>query len=87
MEPPDSFEKGIRLGCGFFFGCFVGFAIALTLLTLNGHILVASCLIGGLVCALAALRYGDRFWLGVARFTTWGPGRCGVTGGGGGRRD
>jgi len=72
VESPDTLEKGIRLGCGFFFGCFVGFIVALEFLIRDGRHILAGCLVGGLFCALAALRYGDRFWLGVAGITRWG---------------
>ena len=72
MEPPDTLEKGMRLGCGFVFGCIVGIGAAIMFLTLSGWHILAGCLVGGGICALAALRYGDRFWLGVSSITTWG---------------
>jgi len=72
VEPPDTLEKGTRLGCGFLFGCFVGFIAALEFLPFKGLAILAGCLVGGLLCAVAALRYGDRFWLGASRVTRWG---------------
>ena len=72
MEPPDRLEKGIRLGCGFVFGCFIGFLVALQFLAWDGLNFGVGVLVGGLVCAFSALRYGDRFWLGLSRFINWG---------------
>jgi hypothetical protein len=72
VEPPDTLEKGVRLGCGFLFGCFAGFLVVVWLLTWKAYYLLAGSLVGGVLFALAALKYGDSFWLGLSRITTVG---------------
>jgi hypothetical protein len=64
METLDRQEKGVRFGCGFLFGCFAVFGMLPNLV--SGRIMAAGCLLGGLLCGYAAMRFGDRFWA-VAR--------------------
>ena len=72
MDPPDALEKVVRLGCGLLFGWFVGLAVALRLLPWHGYYILPVCLVGGVLCAGAALKYGDRFWVGFSRIAKWG---------------
>ena len=67
MEPPDRLEKGIRFGCGFTFGCFVGLGALLTSLW-SAHSLIACIVLAGLLCGYAAMRFGDTFWENVLRW-------------------
>jgi hypothetical protein len=67
MEPPDRLEKGIRFGCGFLFGCVVATGALLTSLW-SGHAVAAGCVLVGLFCGGAAVRFGDRFWENVLRW-------------------
>jgi hypothetical protein len=70
VEPPDRLEKGIRFGCGFLLGCFIAVGALLTSLS-SAHSLAASCMLIGLICGWAALRFGDRFWDHVRRWWIW----------------
>jgi hypothetical protein len=70
VEPPDRLEKGIRFGCGFLFGCFVALGALLTSL-LSAHRVAAYCLVAGLFCGYAALKFGDSFWEHVRRWWVW----------------
>jgi hypothetical protein len=67
MEPPDRLEKGIRFGCGFLFGSLVTVGWLLTSLW-DAHKIIACCLLAGLLCGYAALRFGDTFWENVSRW-------------------
>jgi hypothetical protein len=69
VEPPDTLEKGIRFGCGFFFGCVA--VLAGTLYIGSGHRLVAFCLVIGLLFGLAAMKFGDSFWNWISGWWTW----------------
>lgn len=66
MEPPDRLEKGIRFGCGFFFG-FVVLASSSLVWFWLAHTVVACGLLAGL-CGYVAMKYGDGFWLEVHEF-------------------
>lgn len=70
MEPLDRLEKGIRVGCGFLFGCFVAFGALLTSL-LSVHTVAAGCVLVGLLCGWAALKFGDAFWDNLRRWWIW----------------
>ena len=72
VESPSTLEKAVRFGCGFVFGCFAGLLGVLSLITWKGHYIVAGCALGGLLCGVAAMKYGDRFWLRISRITSWG---------------
>ena len=67
MEPPDRLERGVRFGCGFLFGCFVGVGALLTSLW-KAHYIVACIVAVGLLCGYAALKFGDGFWGNVRRW-------------------
>jgi hypothetical protein len=70
VEPPDTLEKGVRFGCGFLLGCAATFGVLLTSVA-TGRIVLAWCLLGGLVCGYAAMRLGDAFWEGARRWWFW----------------
>jgi hypothetical protein len=70
VEPPDRLEKRIRFGCGFLFGCLVAIGALLTSL-LSAHTVVAGCVLAGLICGYAALKFGDTFWDNVRRWWIW----------------
>ncbi len=72
MKRPDKMESGIRLGCGAVAGLPIGFGISYfwyidhTLLQ-NAIAAVAAAL----VCSIAALFFGDRFWEALSRLVPW----------------
>ena len=62
MERPDAQEKRIRFGCGFVLGLVIaasgGIAVAFT----HVYYFAALCVFSGVICGLAAMKYGDEFW-------------------------
>ena len=68
---PDALEKGIRFGCGFLFGALIGVALAIRGLTEWTGVHWALIAGGAVVCALLALRFGDRYWDHVAAWLRW----------------
>jgi hypothetical protein len=75
LEPPDIQEKGIRFGCGFVVGLLLTASYAISLSVTNGYYSVAVLIVGGVICGLLAMKYGDRFWDGfrgwVSRWWWW----------------
>ena len=67
MEPPDRLEKQIRFGCGFILGCVAAIGMLLTSLW-SAHSVIAWCVIAGLLCGYAAMKFGDAFWKKVIRW-------------------
>jgi hypothetical protein len=71
---PDPLEKGIRIGCGGLFGLVAGGLVLYARLRRlrvppETYLLTA---VPTVLCAWAALRYGDRFWEGMAgRRASW----------------
>ena len=72
VEPPDTLEKGIRFGCGFLFGLLAAIGGGFVYLGWRAQYIAAGCLLGGLLCGYAAMRFGDRFWAGLSRWW-WAP--------------
>ncbi len=72
MDPPDRLEKGLRLGCGFLFGCLAGLWFAFHILPFESLYILCGCLAGAAFCAILALRFGDRFWMQLSRITRSG---------------
>jgi hypothetical protein len=70
VEPPDRQEKGIRFGCGFLFGCMGAVGALLTSLW-SAHRVAAVCVLAGLICGYAALKFGDDFWEHIRRWWIW----------------
>ena len=71
---PDGLEKGLRLGCGALLGFALVGPFAINLWHPNMPAIWWTVAAGVLVCALLALRYGDRFWHGfAARWRAWWP--------------
>jgi hypothetical protein len=71
VEPPDPQEKRIRFGCGFVFGVFAGAFVGMRVAFTNGYFVLGVCLVSGIVCALLALNFGDRFWLTLKDLRWW----------------
>jgi hypothetical protein len=71
LEPPDTQEEIIRFGCGFIVGFFgIGVGSVMAALVSQDYIL-AVCLIPGIVCGIAAMKYGDRFWQRLSESSFW----------------
>lgn len=66
--PPDTYEKKVRIGCGVVTGIVVGLFFGIGELGLTAGWLWAFAGFVAVVFALLALRYGDRFWLGLLEF-------------------
>ncbi|MBK8816260.1 MAG: hypothetical protein IPN42_12530 [Methylococcaceae bacterium] len=58
----DSEEKRVRFGCGFIFGFFIGGIVAFKHMVSDGNYLLTASVILGLVCGIAAMKQGDKFW-------------------------
>jgi len=69
VAPPDTLEKGVRFGCGFLVGFFAAVSSSVFFFS-RGYYIIAGCVLTGLVCGFAAMRFGDRFWLWLSR---WWP--------------
>jgi hypothetical protein len=68
---PDRVEKRIRFGCGFLFGGLLGFFVAVRSIAENAGAVLAVALGIAVVCALLAVRYGDRFWYALREWLDW----------------
>jgi len=64
-------EKGIRFGCGFFFGLFFVFANLIFFSLHNGYYIAGAFLFSGVVFGLLAMRFGDRFWEHLSKYWWW----------------
>ena len=62
MEPPGNFEKGVRFGCGFIFGCFIAVVSGLAYFLWDTRYVAAACLVLALAFGYLAMKFGDRFW-------------------------
>jgi len=62
MVKPDRTEKGIRFGCGFAFGLFVGFLAAARYMYHSAGWLATVAFATALLCGWLAMRCGDEFW-------------------------
>ena len=71
MENPDALEKGIRFGCGFFFGLLVAFSNVLFFSVRNGYYYAAALLVASVVFGLLAVRYGDDLWEHLRKWWWW----------------
>jgi uncharacterized membrane protein len=72
--PPDALEKKIRIGCGALAGVALGASIGIAFLGLKAGAFWVFVGVAALAFALLAVRYGDRFWLGLMealRGITW----------------
>ena len=63
--PPDGLEKKIRLGCGAVSGLVLGVAAGFVLFGLRAGWLWAFGAFASGTFAWLALRFGDRFWMGL----------------------
>jgi hypothetical protein len=68
--PPDRIERAVRVGCGGLFGLATGLAIAIYVALSTASEMVLIVAVFAAVCALLALRFGDRFWYGL-RHLKW----------------
>jgi hypothetical protein len=62
----DQRKAGVRFACGFLCGCLTAFGELPN--HVSSRIMAASCLVGGLLCGYAAMRFGDRFWAAIRRW-------------------
>jgi hypothetical protein len=65
--PPDDLEKKIRLGCGAVAGIAFGLCAGFIALELAAGWTWLLAAVVGVILALLALRFGDRFWLWLIR--------------------
>ena len=61
-DAPDTLEKGIRLGCGGLVGLLFGLIIASRMFSDSIAVRLITVIIIAGVCAIVALKTGDRFW-------------------------
>ena len=67
QPPANATEVGVRLGCGAVFGLIAGPSAAFFYgLSLQGMRGVVFAVVGGVICAALAVRFGDRFWWWVS---------------------
>jgi hypothetical protein len=71
LEPPDALEKRIRFGCGFVFGVVIAGISSITYLLASGLYIAALCVLFGVVSGLAAMKYGDEYWLKLGNYWWW----------------
>jgi len=64
-------EKGLRLGCGFVFGLVLGVSYFLIDAAQDRSVFVIGTLAVAVVCAVAALRFGDSFWRWLGQNWRW----------------
>jgi len=69
-QRPDRVEQIVRVVCGAVFGSLFGFVVALNLALSSALQLVVLVAVFALVCAVLALRFGDRFWYSL-RHVKW----------------
>ncbi|MEM7502693.1 MAG: hypothetical protein AAF417_11645 [Pseudomonadota bacterium] len=62
MEPPDTYERGVRFGCGFFAGL-VFYGLFLVIWFDAAGLVIALVVSTG--CGIAAMVYGEAFWRGL----------------------
>jgi hypothetical protein len=71
-RPPDGLERGLRLGCGAVFGLVAGIWIALQCnLFESWFISAAAIATSAILCAVCAVKYGDRFWVELLGWPWW----------------
>ncbi len=73
MDKPDTTEKGIRFGCGFLFGLFLGAILAVSATYGNGESAIAIVIATAFVVAVASMKFGDSFWRWLSRSNWWWP--------------
>lgn len=61
-HPPDTMQKGLRLGCGTVFGILIGLYATRRHWTNAGPELLLPIAGIALSCGLLAMIFGDRFW-------------------------
>lgn len=71
MEPPDTQEQVIRVGCGFTVGALVFAGGSMTWAVASGQALVAALVVVGVVFGWLAMRFGDPFWHRLASLYRW----------------
>ena len=70
-EPPDKTENVIRFGCGFFAGTvLVGLLSAVAFANTMAEAIIA-IVVPSLVCGVAAVVSGDRFWSSIEKWWWW----------------
>jgi hypothetical protein len=63
--PPTPLVKKTRIGCGAIFGLVVGLFGGIYWFGLSAGWLWGFAVLLAIVCAVLALRYGDRFWFAI----------------------
>lgn len=71
MTTVDSAEKITRFGCGFLLGAIFGGLLAARLFYENGYSILAATVFMATILGLAAMRFGDRFWLSLKHWVWW----------------
>jgi hypothetical protein len=71
-ESPDRFERIVRFVCGGLFGLVLGLGLAVGVFEFEDAPEVMSTTIGcALLCAVLAMRFGDRFWYILSNWLRW----------------
>lgn len=71
LDAPDRAEKATRFGCGFFFGVVFGGIASARLFYENGLVVLETTALVATFLGIAALRFGDRFWLSLKHWIWW----------------
>ena len=69
--PPDLLEKGLRFGCGFFFGGAVVFFVLARWFFSTATPFWVAVVVCAVICGLLAVRFGDSFYHGIISFFRW----------------
>jgi uncharacterized membrane protein YgaE (UPF0421/DUF939 family) len=67
----DRAERATRFGCGFLLGVVLGGLLAARLFFDNGYSFFAATTLVATILGLAAMRFGDRFWLSLKHWVWW----------------
>ena len=71
LNATERAEKATRFGCGFLFGVVFGGFAAARLFYENGFVVLAATALVSTFLGLAAVQFGDRFWLSLKHWIWW----------------
>lgn len=71
MNSADRAEKATRFGCGFLVGVIFGGLLAARLFYENGYAVLGATALASTILGLAAMYFGDRFWLSMKHWIWW----------------